>query len=330
MLIPAARPLGADPLSSARAQAAQINAQLQADGARLDVLSQQYEVAQQQLAGVEAQVAQVKATIAHDQTQVATDQASLRTEALQNYELGAGDTGLEAVFGSGGDKAAIASEYTNLAAGDLTTAVDDLHLDQARLAQQQSQLQSSEAQAQAVFNRIAAARNAAAATAAAEQATLHSVNSRIASLIAAQRAASEAAAHQAYLASVGTAGYGNPPPNGAGGRAVQAAESQIGVPYKWGAEEPGVGFDCSGLTQWSWGQAGVSIPRTANEQFDAVARVPMADLEPGDLVFWGSGGTADHVGIYVGNGDVVHAPSSGERVRVQAIWSSGLLGAGRP
>lgn len=112
--------------------------------------------------------------------------------------------------------------------------------------------------------------------------------------------------------------------------AIRAAESQIGVPYQWGAEDPGVGFDCSGLTQWSWGQAGVGLPRTANDQYDATARVPLAGMEPGDLVFWGSGGYAQHVGIYVGGGDVVDAPSSGQDVQIQPIWSNGLLGAGRP
>jgi cell wall-associated NlpC family hydrolase len=56
----------------------------------------------------------------------------------------------------------------------------------------------------------------------------------------------------------------------------------------------------------------------------------MSSVEPGDLIFWASGGSITHVGIYVGNGDVVHAPSTGGRVRIEAIWPSGLVGAGRP
>ncbi len=112
---------------------------------------------------------------------------------------------------------------------------------------------------------------------------------------------------------------------------MAAAQSQLGVPYHWGGESPGVGFDCSGLTQWAWGRAGVSIPRTAQEQYDAIAHVSLAALQPGDLVFWGDGpGGISHVAIYVGGGAVIHAPETGEDVRVQAIWNNGLVGAGRP
>jgi cell wall-associated NlpC family hydrolase len=112
---------------------------------------------------------------------------------------------------------------------------------------------------------------------------------------------------------------------------VAAAESQIGVPYHWGGEDPGVGFDCSGLTQWSWGQAGVSIPRTAQEQYDAIDHVSLSALEPGDLLFWGGGpGDIQHVGMYVGDGEVIHAPETGQVVHIQPIWNSDLVGAGRP
>ena len=83
------------------------------------------------------------------------------------------------------------------------------------------------------------------------------------------------------------------------------------MPYQWGGETPGVGFDCSGLTQWAWGQAGVGLPRTAAAQYDAITHVPLSALQPGDLVFWGDGGGISHVAMYVGGGDVVHAPSTG-------------------
>lgn len=331
VLLPAARPVGADPLGSAKAQAAQVNAQLQADGARLDALSQQYEMAQQQVAQAQAAIQQNKAAIAQDQAQVATDQANLRHAALNAYMAGSADSGLESIFGPGGEQAVVTNEYKSLATGNLTTAVDGLNLAEARLAQQQGQLQTNENQAQAALSQVAAARQAALATMNAQQATLHSLNSQIAQLVAQQQKAAEAAAYQAYLSRVGSShGGGNVPAAGGAQRAVQAAESQIGVPYEWGGEQPGVGFDCSGLTQWSWGQAGVGIPRTADEQYHAVAWVPLSSMEPGDLVFWGSGGYADHVAIYVGNGMVVHAPSSGQTVREQAIWDNGLLGAGRP
>ena len=318
VLPPLARGAGADPLSNARAQAAQVNAQLQADSSKLDALDQQYELAQERVSSIQAQMNQVRASIAQDEAQVAADQANLRTEALQTYEKGASDSGLGGVFGATGEQAAVTSEYKQLAANSVTSAIDALQTAQAKLNAEEAQLQANDSQAQAALDQAAAARNAANATAASEQGTLRSLNGQIASLVAQQNTRANLGA------------FGNPPPNGAGAVAVRAAESQIGVPYQWGAESPGQGFDCSGLTQWSWRQAGVSIPRTADAQMQAVARVPLSAMEPGDLVFWGSGGYAQHVGIYVGNGDVVHAPSSGQDVQIQPIWSNGLLGAGRP
>jgi cell wall-associated NlpC family hydrolase len=75
----------------------------------------------------------------------------------------------------------------------------------------------------------------------------------------------------------------------------------------------------------------VGIPRTAQAQYDAIAHVSLGALQPGDLVFWGDGtGDIYHVGMYVGGGDVVDAPQTGETVHVQPIWDNGLVGAGRP
>ena len=308
-------------MGSARAQAAQVSAALQADQAKLDALDQQYELAQEQLSALQSQIDQVRAAIASDQAQVQGDEATVRNEALQVYETGAADSGLSQ-FVQGGEEAVVSKEYSTLATNAITSAVDDLRAAESRLATQQSQLQASESQAQAENSQIATARAAAQSTAGAEAATLHSLNGEIANLLDAQQAAAQA--------NLSAGGFPNPPANGAAGKAVRAAESQIGVPYQWGAEDPGHGFDCSGLTQWSWGQAGVSIPRTADAQYQDTARVPLDAMEPGDLVFWGSGGYAQHVAIYVGNDDVVDAPSSGQDVQVQRIWPNGLMGAGRP
>ena len=105
----------------------------------------------------------------------------------------------------------------------------------------------------------------------------------------------------------------------AGGVAVDWALAQVGTPYIWGGEIPGVGFDCSGLVQAAYKVAGVELPRTAQEQYDATAELaPGEPLQPGDLLFFGGGPTdITHVGIYVGNGDMVDAPHTGADVRVE-------------
>jgi cell wall-associated NlpC family hydrolase len=124
----------------------------------------------------------------------------------------------------------------------------------------------------------------------------------------------------------------------AGQVAVAWALAQVGTPYKWGGETPGVGFDCSGLTQAAYRVAGVTLPRVAQDQFDAGPELGSGTiLEPGDLVFFGSGPEGvSHVGLYVGvrNGQamMVDAPHAGADVRVEAfpptlgvLWGSELV-----
>ncbi|MBT2440474.1 C40 family peptidase [Streptomyces sp. ISL-36] len=98
--------------------------------------------------------------------------------------------------------------------------------------------------------------------------------------------------------------------------AVIAARSAVGRPYVWGATGPSA-FDCSGLMVWSYRQAGVSLPRTSSAQRYAGRRVPLSQAQPGDLVTYRS--DASHVGIYAGNGQVIHAPYPGARVRYDPV-----------
>ena len=103
----------------------------------------------------------------------------------------------------------------------------------------------------------------------------------------------------------------------AGGIAVDWALAQVGTPYVWGGETPGVGFDCSGLVQAAYKVAGITLPRVAQDQYDAGPILPaVTPLEPGDLVFFGGGpDSIDHVGLVVSPGVMVDAPYTGADVR---------------
>jgi cell wall-associated NlpC family hydrolase len=120
----------------------------------------------------------------------------------------------------------------------------------------------------------------------------------------------------------------NVPANGRAGVAVQTALDQLGDSYSWGAAGPSR-FDCSGLTMYAWGKAGVSLSHSSAAQAGEGRRVSRANLMPGDLVFFGS--PIHHVGMYIGNGKMVHAPNPSKPVQVNDIdYMSGYSGAVRP
>lgn len=116
-------------------------------------------------------------------------------------------------------------------------------------------------------------------------------------------------------------------PSADGDEALTYAVAQIGKPYRWGAEGP-ESYDCSGLTSRAWARAGVSVPRTSQEQWAKLPKVKLDELRPGDLVVYFP--KATHVAMYLGEGKVVHAPRPGARVKVSPLASNPLLGAVRP
>ncbi|MCA1784255.1 MAG: NlpC/P60 family protein [Intrasporangiaceae bacterium] len=119
-----------------------------------------------------------------------------------------------------------------------------------------------------------------------------------------------------------------PAPRANASVAVEAALAQLGKPYKWGATGPN-SFDCSGLMVYAWRQAGVTLPRTSASQFANLRSVSRSDLQPGDLVFAGSP-RVHHVGMYIGNGQIVHSPRAGKPVETRSMQRSDLRGFGRP
>jgi cell wall-associated NlpC family hydrolase len=108
---------------------------------------------------------------------------------------------------------------------------------------------------------------------------------------------------------------------------LDAAQSQLGVPYVWGASSPGRGFDCSGLILWAYNQIGVSLPHSSRAMRAMTQRISFDQAQPGDLVFYGS--PVHHVGLYIGSGQMVHAPHSGDVVKVSGVYSSGSPSFGR-
>jgi cell wall-associated NlpC family hydrolase len=117
------------------------------------------------------------------------------------------------------------------------------------------------------------------------------------------------------------------PASGGAATAVEAARSKLGSAYVWGAAGPST-FDCSGLTMWAWAQAGVSLPHSSSMQYSSGNKVSTSSLQPGDLVFYGS--PIHHVALYVGGGQVIHAPQTGDVVRYASVDMMPIVGAVRP
>jgi peptidoglycan DL-endopeptidase CwlO len=166
------------------------------------------------------------------------------------------------------------------------------------------------------------------------QATLKGIDKKLAGYLEAERVRAEAARRAAYAGYVSGVGsvqswlQAGPVARAA----VRWALAQVGDPYRWGAAGPDR-FDCSGLTSAAYRAAGTAIPRTSAAQWNAGPHVDVVNLLPGDLVFYaddtGDPATIHHVGMYIGNGLMVHAPHTGDVVRVASIWREGYIGATR-
>ena len=118
-------------------------------------------------------------------------------------------------------------------------------------------------------------------------------------------------------------------------QATQIAKQQIRKKYRWGGSNPRTGFDCSGLTQYAYKSVKINLPRTARAQYKHTRRISLANLQVGDLIFFHTRRTrqrVNHVGIYLGGGQFIHAPRKGKRVsiaRLNHYWRKKAIGAGR-
>jgi peptidoglycan DL-endopeptidase CwlO len=215
---------------------------------------------------------------------------------------------------------------------------EGLAADRTELNGKIAELEDAQAKATAARTQLADLREEIEAKVADQEDEITRLNRAIERAEARERARERAAAQAAAAAAAATQQAPPAPPsdtsipkvtatNANAQTAVDAALSQVGKPYQWGGAGPN-SYDCSGLTMWAWAQAGVSLPHNSGQQYGVTTRVAQGDLQPGDLLFFGS--PIHHVGMYVGGGRMVEAPYTGATVRVVSMSRSDYVGAGRP
>ena len=313
-------------LSSDSALNATLRSQIAAAQKQLDSES----VTAVQAAAIQA-AAKATAAAAGERAKAASEAYSNLDSALKHAVLFMYTNGpaYVRVSPTAGEKLAYAADYASTAltpGGILSTRRYDASVHSEELAVARTAQKQAEQAAQQ-----------AAAAVAAEKAAEASLETQLAAVVAssspqltAETTAMAGQAGQELLSTTGlefTPPSPLPPPLGTTAVALTWAFSELGKQYVWGATGPDT-FDCSGLTEYSWHQAGVDIPRVAADQDMWTIPVPLSQLLPGDLVFFGKN-DIHHVGIYIGDGLMINAPHTGDVLRVSSIWWSDLAGFGR-
>ncbi|MFK4154560.1 NlpC/P60 family protein [Streptomyces fungicidicus] len=265
-----------------------------------------YNEADERADGLRREIAAAQDGIARQQQRVNTMRESLGSLAGAQYRSGGLDPSLALLLSHDPEdfleKASALDRMTVHQAGELRrlrSAVRSLSQDRSEAADRLAALERS--------------RRAVAAHKRTVESKLAEARRLLNSLPDGERAAWDRVTRSARADLLGPAGA---PASGRAAAAVAAARSALGKPYVWGASGPS-SFDCSGLVQWSYAQAGVGLPRTSQAQRYAGRQVPLSEARPGDLVVYRS--DASHVGMYMGNGQVIHAPYPGAPVRYDPV-----------
>jgi cell wall-associated NlpC family hydrolase len=302
---------------------AEVQRRVDALNAKVDAVVEEYEQSKIALTAATRRAAVARARVRSAEAQLDAIRKSMSSVAAAAYRSGGADQFVTLVSTSTPqtflDRA---SSLDRIAAGQ------SAQLAAARVARHRlSVVQGDLAREESAKQRVAAALTKSKRTI---QSALAEQQHLLAGLKADERrrleAMRRAAAAERASRSRSYATY-NGPASGRAGVAVREAYRKLGSPYQWGAAGPSR-FDCSGLTMWVWGKAGVSLPHSSRAQYSSGRHVSRGNLQPGDLVFYGS--PIHHVGIYIGGGRMISAPHTGDVVKIQDAFRGDYAGAVRP
>jgi len=332
LLTAAAGAAHADGIAAKRAQARAVLVGLQRLDAAAQRANSRYQEASQGLRRVERRLAVNRQALGVARSNLTRAQRALMKRLFAIYTSQEEQSSLAVILGAKSlDDLISRIETVNSLSKQDTTLINQVVGYQHQIVHHRILLRQERARQHRLVVVRAAARSRIAGRLASERSLYGTVKSQLQQMIAQQQASQLAAAHRAQLAAkaqasapTGSFGVGDATggtvPSGHYSGVVGIAMQYLGVPYVWGGASPS-GFDCSGLVMYVYAQVGISLPHNTVAQwsYPRAVSVPRSELQPGDLVFFAGLG---HVGIYVGNGQFIHAPHTGDVVRIDSLGGS--------
>jgi cell wall-associated NlpC family hydrolase len=323
------RPAAAASLSSERQQAAVILNRINNLNSRVGVLGQRYDFAQIKLDKIKNEILNARATVKGIEQNVKRGNDQLRADAVFAYVTNGSSVKYNPLFTPNASSIGATNVYNQLAEGNISSTLASLKTYKIELTQERSLLNAEVRRAALVANSAAKSLHDAQALQRSLAATLSQVKGQIANFIAQAQAATAAKDASQLKSARPAAGFAAPPPDSRANIAIRAAMSYLGVWYSWGGASRS-GVDCSGLIMLAYDAAGIYLPHYSGAQFADTMRVPLYDIRPGDLLFYGYNGD-EHVAMYVGNGQMIEAATTGTQVHVTPVrLGYGFAGLGRP
>jgi cell wall-associated NlpC family hydrolase len=319
----------ASTLGTDRARANQLLKQINRITGHVDYLGQKYDLAKIKLNKIASEITNTKADVKIIKKNVTKGDSQLRAEAIFAYVTNGSAASNNPLFSNSASKIGATNVYNQLAQGDVAATLSNLKNYKIELTQERSILASEVGRAARLTRAAAKAFHSADVYQSSLNHALAQVKGNIATFIAQAEAAASAKEVTSFNAQSLSDGITDPPPDSRANIAIRTAMTYVGTWYVWGGASRS-GVDCSGLIMLAYEAAGIDFPHYSGAMYEDTERVPLVDIEPGDLLFYGYDGD-QHVAMYVGDGKMIEAEMTGTRVHVVPVrLGYGFFGLGRP
>jgi len=328
---PLATSAGAATVAQEKAQAAFLYSQVQKVNFNAQELGQKFDLAHMKLTVILNNIRNTRVTVRTIEANVSKGREQLKSAAVFAFVTHQAINSSNPLFGTNASTAGATTIYNSLAEGDVGSTIARLTNNRIALTLEKTKLRDEVQAARHQADIAKAALFKANHLVAGLSRDLAAVKGKIASYYAAIAAAAAAKARAALQAATSTVNTTTsaPGPNPAADIAIRTAESFLGTWYCWGGASRNC-VDCSGLVMLAYDAAGIYLPHYSGAQFDDTQRVPLWDIQPGDLLFYGYNGD-EHVAMYVGHGEMIEAPQTGYQVHITPVrLGYGFAGVGRP